>query len=168
MTKHRTRVKLSKTQKLENEVSRWTAKKEAAIAMLIKSSATLKQLDRAQRRLRKANQAELARVTEEHHAKSQLPPMLSESCDAIVSGMLQGQSFEEASKDDGIPPFLKREARPFNPYEAEQKAAKAEKAKVRIAKMKAAQTVKNAELTGKRRKMPLTGKAALNAIADRK
>jgi hypothetical protein len=54
--------------------------------------------------------------------------------------------------------------RPFNPYAAEQKAASKEKGKIRIAKMKAAQGVKEADLAGKRRRMPLTGKAALDAI----
>jgi hypothetical protein len=79
--------------------------------------------------------------------------------------------------DDGldIPSYLRREpkqqrlaAKP-EVFEAAKRIAsgngtKADKDKVRIEKLKAAKTVKQAELTGKRRKMPLTGKAAMEAI----
>jgi hypothetical protein len=167
MIKHRTQVKLSKAQKLENEVSRWTAKKEAAIAMLIKSSAMLKQLDRTQRRLRKANQAELARVTEEHHAKTMTIP-LSELHETDI-GKANAESWNEipavrkaapkpeAKADDGIPAFLRRTQELQAMANPRTKEKKAERRAVEREK-------REAELTGKRRKLPPTGKAAFEAI----
>jgi hypothetical protein len=55
-------------------------------------------------------------------------------------------------------------ARPFDPWAAEHAAERKHKAYRRIAKMRARATIKEAELRGLRRKMPLTGKAALAAI----
>jgi hypothetical protein len=54
MKRSRTRVKLSKAQKLENDTNRWLAKKAAAIDMLVKAMGQLKLLDRSARRLQKA------------------------------------------------------------------------------------------------------------------
>lgn len=56
-----------------------------------------------------------------------------------------------------MPRITQRTARTFNPYEAEQREAKRNKARGRIEKMKAAQR-------GETKKMPLQGKEALAAI----
>jgi hypothetical protein len=93
-------------------------------------------------------------VAGRHMAQS---PTLTESCDAIVSGMIQGQTFEEAAKDDGIPTFLRRDLNALPDPRTKEK--KAERRAVEKEK-------REAELTGKRRKMPLSGKEALKAIAQ--
>jgi len=75
----------------------------------------------------------------------------------------------EKAREEDIPTFLER--MPNNKDEearaeilAQQDADKKHKAERRLEKMKVGQEVKDAELTGKRRKMPLTGRAALDAL----
>ena len=54
MAKRRVKIKLSKMQIVENERNKWLARRDAAIAMLVKSMGQLVKLDRSGRRLQKA------------------------------------------------------------------------------------------------------------------
>jgi hypothetical protein len=107
------------------------------------------------------------------------PPVAFASPEAIEIESYLADVSNGPGNDDGldIPASLKREPKPKQErlaakpevFEAAKRIAsgngtKSDKDKVRIEKLKAAKTVKEAELTGKRRKMPLTGKAALDAI----
>jgi hypothetical protein len=95
-------------------------------------------------------------------ASAAKPRTLSERTDAIVSNMLQGKSFEEAAaKDDGldIPPALDRTRKLQAMADPKTKEKKAERRKVEAEH-------RQAELTGKRRKMPPTGKAAVDMIKN--
>lgn len=94
-------------------------------------------------------------------------PTLSERVDHIVSAIIQGQTFEQASDDCDIPGFLKRtksDAEAKAEILAEQEAAAKDRARISAEKRKIKAEVKQAELTGKRRKMPIEGKAALAVL----
>ena len=171
MAKRHARVKLSRAQKLENERNRWMAKKDAAIEMLVKSIGKLKELDRSVARMERT--AQLPKKP----AKAQIAAVVEAANEALAEPV--GWVFPEAKpKDDGldIPTSLKREAprqvMVSGDKELEDVVDAArngdDKAKIalRIRKLKVGQERKQAELTGKRRKMPLTGKDALAAIKD--
>ena len=147
MKRRGTRVKLSRAQKLENDLNRWLAKKEAAITMLCKAMEQLKTLQRSQARMQRTAQLPApppqVRVGEEAIAPPPSPPPV---------------------EDDDLPEFLRRGQAAQAAVIAEQAAIKHDKANKRITKMKAKESVKQAELTGARRKMPLSGKEALAAI----
>jgi hypothetical protein len=70
-----------------------------------------------------------------------------------------------AALDDGIPSYLRRQPREFDPYKGERDAATKEKAKT---KREANKQRAAADATGERAKMPLTGKAALAAIRGKR
>jgi cytidylate kinase len=72
MPKRQKRVKLSKAQILENDTNKWLAKKDAAIAMLVKAMGKLVELDRATRRTQKRDQqlAEYAKASRKMRVKA--------------------------------------------------------------------------------------------------
>ena len=149
MAKRHARVKLSRAQKLENERNRWLAKKDAAIAMLVKSMERLKSLNRSVARMERTAQlpvkAKVANMT--------LAEIKAEPVEQKV-----GWVFPEAKPvDDGldIPKDLDRRLNGLSDPRTKEK--KAERRAVE-------KEVREAELTGKRRKMPLSGKAAMEAI----
>ena len=65
-------------------------------------------------------------------------------------------------EDSGLPPDLYADALAV----ASHDATKRQRDRVRIAKLKARLSIKDAELRGLRRKIPLTGRAALAAIRE--
>lgn len=150
--------KLSKAELLNRQIEGWERKQEGAVIMLRKSAEMLLDLRRQRRRM-------LERETKK----------------ALAARPDEGQRFgpDEAIKsptdvrppktDDDWPSFLDRpgkdkDAAARAEIEAEQAEQKKAKADRRIKKLKIGQETKHAELTGQRRKMPLTGKAALDAI----
>jgi hypothetical protein len=172
------RSKIDKATKLNRDIARWEHKQEGAVIMLRKSAEMLVKLRRqrhrmlereTRRRLDEPTSGELVRATDSVPAAAPVetkPKTLSKSCDAIASAMVQGESFEQAAaKDDGIPSYLRRQPREFDPYKGERDAATKEKAK---AKREANKQRAAADATGERAKMPLTGKAALAAIRGKR
>jgi hypothetical protein len=97
MARRAKRVKLSRTQQLENDRNRALAKKDALITSLCKVMAKLKELQRSQARMQKATI-----VRPEAPPQSSTPiakkKTLGESCDTIVSAMVQGKSFESVQE----------------------------------------------------------------------
>jgi len=157
---------------VRNKIARFEASREAAIKMLVKAELQLPILRKQAKRLagyllshpvadaRKIENplpAPAHHITEDRSAAMDVPAPIEDNA---------GDKPLAAQPDDGldIPTYLKRDV-----YEAAKRIAsgngtKADKAKVRIEKMKVGQEKKEAELTGKRRRMPLTGKAALDEI----
>jgi hypothetical protein len=182
--------KLNKAELLNRAIEHWEQKQEGAVIMLRKSAEELLKLRRRRKRmlmLATARPVETPRprahvrlehmvedfpaAVKEAREDSEAKPTLSQSCDHIASAMIQGKSFEAASKDDGIPDFLRRkkegEAKDAEfkaKVAAEQAERKDTKKKHAKEKRKITKEVRDAELTGKRRAMPLTGKEALEAI----
>ena len=137
MAKRHARVKLSRAQKLENERNRWLAKKDAAIAMLVKSMERLKSLNRSVARMERTAQlpvkAKVANMT--------LAEIKAEPVEQKV-----GWVFPEAKPvDDGldIPKDLDRRLNGLSDPRTKEK--KAERRAVE-------KEVRDAELTGQRRR----------------
>ena len=191
MAKRHARVKLSRAQKLENERNRWMARKDAAIEMLVKSIGKLKELNRSVAReekrsaaARQADQTPTPRPAGDSAAKVLAStPEPTRQADVAPRRPVSAEGYWAGIRAAGdgldpldIPANLKREpprqvmASGDKELEEVVDAARNgdDKAKtaLRIRKLKVGQERKQAELTGKRRKMPLTGKAALAAIAE--
>jgi hypothetical protein len=140
---------------IERTQRRWEKTDKAAARLLKKLAALERQRSRARRRLDRAKaEAQAAALHPDPEPAKQ--PTLSESCNAIVSGMIQGQSFEESA---GIPEFLDRSKKLNALPDPKTKEKKAERRAVE-------KEIREAELTGKRRKLPLSGKDALKAIHE--
>ena len=145
--------------KLRNQIARLEASREAAIKTLVKAEVQLPKLESKLRRMTaktlKRIDQEVAQLDAEHQ-----PDLVKQ---AAPMGMVNDG---EMVAEPDIPEFLDRtkdeEARAE--IEAEQAAQKKAKTERRLAKLKIGQEIKQAELTGQRRKMPLTGKEALAAI----
>lgn len=124
-------------------IKRWRSRLKRAMSMLEK-------LERQRKRLERPRP--LAQVLGPVENVGSMPP--------VPKGLLTLDKLDPPPADtDGIPVFLRRPK--LDPVAeqivAEQQEAKRLKAAGRIAKMKA-------KKTGETRKMPLTGKAALQAI----
>lgn len=153
----RKKRKLSKAELLNRQIENWERKQEGAVIMLRRSAEELLTLRRKRRRqLERDTKALLANPPEDEPTPTirQAAPM----------GMCNDGEVEE-----DIPTFLDRTGKEKDEaaraeIEAEQEAEKKRKAELRIKKLKISQETKQAELTGQRRKMPLTGKAALDAL----
>ena len=141
--------------KLRNQIARLEASREAAIKMLVKAEVQLPKLGNRLRRLTARDR----KLMEQEVALGYITTR-----QAVEENVIKQAAPED---DDDLPTFLDRtrkdeEARAE--IKAEQDADKKRKAERRIAKLKISQEIKHAELTGQRRKMPLTGKEALAAI----
>jgi len=68
---------------------------------------------------------------------------------------------------DDIPAFLQRDREAAEMVRAEQDVDRKRKAERSAEKREIVREVRDAELTGKRRKMPLSGRAALEALAGK-
>lgn len=155
------KVKLSKIELLDRSIERWEAKQEAAVIMLRKSAEELlklrRQRARRQRKLLTAKEVVALTTPPEPEPEPEQPqPTLGESCDVIVSDMIQGKTFEQTADDD-IPTFLDRNRQlqaMADPRTPEKKAQRRE-----VERQK-----READLRGQTRKLPLMGKAALAAI----
>jgi hypothetical protein len=157
--------KQARYEKLCTTIERWQRKLDRADRTVHRSVKMLTKLERQRTRVQRAMAAQ-SRQSADDLVKTQaesIPaatsaptPTLSESCDAIVSAMVQGKTFEEA---DGlaIPPVLDRTRKLQAMADPRTKEKKAERRAVE-------KELRNAELTGKRRKMPLQGKEALAVI----
>jgi len=149
---------------INNSLARAQAQREAMIGGLIRAEAKLKDLQRARLRLDKAlakpkpepvtqvPSVNLKQVTE---AAAVYPPPLPmmPSDDDPIPAFLDRRSVSQ-KKDDEAREQIERD-------NAERKKAQAAK---RIEKLKIKQEIKHAKLTGETRKMPLTGRAALEKI----
>lgn len=149
-----------KDDELERYVSKLNQKREGLLSSLIKLEVkrrdAQKQLERRMRKRSKGTVNWTAPV---------LDAMLNNLLDDTVNTVLA------SPKDDGldIPEDLKRDSKHKDAEAAEQiKAELAETKKATAAKsalkQKIKREVRQADLTGQRRKMPLEGKAALAAL----
>jgi hypothetical protein len=151
-------------------IKRWERKATRAMNALAK-------LRKQRTRLERQGWAEVSAALAPPAKPAALPapvmlrePTLSEATDATVSAMLQGASFEEATAskptpaDDklDIPGFLRRGRSPED--QAAIDAAKAEKADRAKRKRQGQDAARKARRSGATRRMPLTGRAALDAI----
>lgn len=143
--------------KLRNQIARLEASREAAIKMLVKVEVQLPKLGNRLRRLTARDR----KLMEQEVALGYITTR-----QAVEENIIKQTAPED---DDDLPEFLDRTGKDKDEearaeIEAEQNADKKRKAERRIAKLKISQETKHAELTGQRRKMPLTGKEALAAI----
>ena len=150
MAKRHARVKLSRAQKLENERNRWLARRDAAIEMLVKSIGKLKQLNRSVTRMERMAQLPKPKSKADALIKQAAPMGMVNDGEPVVP-------VTPIPTDDGldIPAALDRRLNGLPDPRTKEK--KAERRAVE-------KEVREAELTGKRRRMPLTGKDALAAI----
>lgn len=139
------------------KIKRWKSRLKRAMTMIDKLERQKLRLDR--------------KLTREQVEAEVKQPALSESCDHIASAMIQGKSFEQASDDLAIPSYLQRKAEGEAKDKAaadaiRQELATQQEAKRRKSNEKARikKEVRQADLTGKTRRMPLSGKEALKAI----
>jgi hypothetical protein len=163
------RSKIDKATKLNRDIARWERKQEAAVIMLRKSAEMLVKLRRqrhrmlereTRRRLDEPTSGELARAIDSAPAAA---PIESRGDVPMLGALLP--PIGKADQDDGIPSYLRRQPREFDPYKGERDAGAKEKAK---AKREANKQRAAADATGERAKMPLTGKAALAAIRGKR
>jgi hypothetical protein len=154
----RKKRKLPKTELLKQQIADWEGKQEGAVITLRRSAEKLlelrRQLRRTQNRETAAFYAEVRKVEPVEHPKV-------EARETKLADDLVGDGLD-------IPPLLDRTSSKDEAARAEikaqQEAEKKRKAQRRIEKLKIGQEIKHAELTGQRRKMPLTGREALAAI----
>jgi hypothetical protein len=157
---------------LQRKVARLEAQREYGIKLLVRAVMELpnarKQVDRLRLNLFRHPVSDAGKVEDaapvptDHVAEDRSVPV-----DVPVAVEDDAGNEPLAAKpNDGldIPTYLKRDLYDAAKRVASGNGTETDKTKVRIAKMKAKKTIKDAELTGKRRRMPLTGKAALDAI----
>lgn len=169
MTKREKRL-----QDLRRKINRMERDRELGIKLLVKAVTMLPGLRKEEARLVSTllrAPAPRARVAEhpvprpsEHVAQNGGTP---DDTPAPVKNDASAKPLGRDADDDDIPSFLERGMRAqtaVNEIMAEQEADRKRKAKRRIEKLKISQEVKHAELTGQRRRMPLTGRAALDAL----
>jgi hypothetical protein len=140
--------KLSKAEQLTRSIARWEGKQEAAVIMLRKSAEQLLKLRRQQRRMLKTGQTpDMAKPVESKTFDTTPPKAIADTIMAAI--------------DDGldIPATLDRTRKLQAMPDPKTKEKKAERKMIE-------KEVRQAELTGKRRKMPLAGKEALAKIAE--
>lgn len=152
----RKKSKFTKAEILNRAISSWENKQEGAVLMLRKSAEMLVKLRRKRQRM-------LVRATDVRAADELVASAMS-----VPPKPTRSESNIPADPvTDDIPGFLQRGLQAqaaVNEIIAEQEAEKKRKAERRIKKLKIGQEVKQAELTGQRRRMPLSGKDALAAI----
>lgn len=145
---------------LRRTIASWETRREAAIRTLVRSETQLPLLRKRAARmvglLLKAGTPVEPTITDEMIRTELLPGLMA-------------VGDKPAPEEDDLPEFLDRTGKDKDDearaeIKAEQEADKKRKAERRIAKLKISQETKHAELTGQRRKMPLTGKEALAAI----
>jgi hypothetical protein len=156
--------KLSKAEQLTRSIARWEGKQEAAVIMLRKSAEQLLKLRRQQRRMLKTGQTpDMAKPAE---PLAMTDAQWKETLASVkpLSPELRAEALATADCDDGVPQFLQDAAAKRNRKlqtlpDPKTKEKKAERKVIE-------KEVRQAELTGKRRKMPLAGKEALAKIAE--
>jgi hypothetical protein len=184
----RVKRKMTKAEKLNRQIESWERKQEDAVIMLRRSAEELLKLRRQRLRMLKRETARAVVWPSGEPVKSGDIDSGSTVEIEVETGTVkaieppEGQRFgpDEAIKspldvrppkaDEDIPTFLDRtkgndaDAVARAEIEAEQAAKKKAKAERAAEKRKIKQETVAAELTGQRRKMPLTGKQALAAI----
>lgn len=184
----RKKSKFTEAEVLHRAIAAWEKRQESAVLMLRKSAEMLVKLRRQRARLLKRTTVEskisdelITSVAETLAAGPTARDVVWPSGKPVQAGDLEpGSTIEievetgivttiEPPVDDDIPTFLDRtgedkDAAARAEIEAQQAANKKRKAERHAAKRKINQETKHAELTGQRRKMPLSGRAALAAI----
>jgi hypothetical protein len=144
------RPKPSKAEKLNRAIERWQAKQEGAVIMLRKSAEQLAKLHRQRRR-------NLAKLT------TGQTPAEATAVEPVGFGVIEKVAavLDAERKDDGldIPAALDRSKKLNALPDPRTKEKRAERKAVEKEK-------REAELTGKRRKMPLSGKTAMEQIRE--
>ena len=158
--------KLSKSEKIDRDIRLAYRKQERAIEMQRKAERMLKSSAISLAKLHKAKRRQDAKAANElvETAAPKAPPPKAEPAmddpnhpDLVAAREL----LSGINADNGIPDFLDRNKQLQTLPDPKTKEKKAERKAVE-------KEVRHAELTGKRRKMPLSGKAALDAISKQK
>lgn len=141
------------------DIKRWRSRLKRAMTMLTKLEQKRQRLDR-----------KMIREQVEGEIRKEAAPVAPPPSEVVK---LEAAPVAPPPADDDIPDFLRRgmaaqkavdDVIAAEAVKAELAAEKKRKTERRIEKLKIGQEHKQAELTGARRKMPLTGKAALAAI----
>jgi hypothetical protein len=156
---------------LKTYVSKLNQKRESLLTSLLK-------LEEKRRDAQKQLERRMRLRAKE--AATPIEPTLSDSVSDICSGMIKGQTFEQAEaapplpKDDlDIPKYLLRDSKEMSTSKDAEAAAeiqeqiadkKKEPAERAAKKRQIKRDMIKADLTGATRRMPLEGKAALTAI----
>lgn len=185
--------KLSKAELLNRQIASWERKQEDATVMLRRSAEQLVKLRRKRQRMLaretkaltardvvwpsgepvKSGDIEPGSVVEIEVGTgvvTAIEPPADDLTVSIHAALAENRRQHDRHSNEDIPTFLDRtagndkDAAARAEIEAQQAAQKKAKAERRIKKLKIGQETKHAELTGQRRKMPLTGKDALAAI----
>lgn len=135
-------------------IERAKGRRDAAIRMLIRYEILIPKLERKARRLGAPSPSRSSRSLNETPTQVESLPTIEPKIEA-----------------DGIPDFLQRgvaaqQAAQTAIVQAEVDLAKKRKADLAAEKRKIKEEVRKAELTGQRRKLPLSGKDALAAIRE--
>lgn len=155
-------------QRLRNQINRLEAGREAAIRMLVKAEVQLPGLWKRASRLSEA----LIKRKAETKRLSLLGPRKNEDAkDTLRQLDAEVTAAAKPEPEDDIPAWLDRtndkDAAARAEIEAQHAADKKAKAERSAEKRAIKKEIVHADLTGQRRKMPLTGKAALAAIKAR-
>jgi hypothetical protein len=157
--------KLDKAEKLNRAIDLWQRKQEAAEAMLRKSAKMLAKFYRQRRRMLAKATAELPKpaIETDHLSEAKFEEAVLAMDDPNHPDLVAARELLGGinNKDDGIPEVLRRTQKLQAMADPRTKEKKAERREVE-------KEVRDAELTGKRRKMPLAGKEALAALRQRK
>lgn len=179
-----------KLRDVRNRIARLEAQRESAIAMLVRAETQLPALRKEARRRAETILARpsLLPASVQHPAKA--PPVHVPEDRSVPKDVPtpKDEPSAEPRRSDAqqdlpdLPEFLRRgqaaqaavskaiqaghdkDAQARAEITAQQEAEKKAKTARRIEKLKIQQEVKQADLTGARRKMPLTGRAALDAL----
>jgi hypothetical protein len=167
---------------LRNKIARYEATREAAIKQLVRTVTELPKLRKEEARLsssllrRPVPDASVLKhpvarpadhVAEDRGAPDDAPiPVEDDTSNEVLvddpNG--RGDGFDIPAEFRRTSAGADKDAEARAQIQAEQAAEKKRKDALRIKKLRIAQEIKHAELTGQRRKMPLTGRAALDAL----
>lgn len=145
----------------ENTLNRLTAQREGCIASLVRYEGRLKIAQRKLERLKRACRKALEQVT----AAAQMPkPTVAEAPKPEAAKVETPPPVEANTDELDIPGFLRR-SKEADKKDAEAAAAiRQEQADLKKAKARGRVETMKAKQRGDTRKMPLTGRAALEAI----
>lgn len=152
------RPKPSKAEQLNRAIERWERKQDAAVVMLRKSAEELLKLRRKRKRTLEKNTADF--LAKRKATQPESPPSCAPaqndvtSSDGGIPAFLRRGQAAQAAADTAIDEATRKLGALPDPRSKERKAQRRE----------VEREVRQAEITGKRRRMPLQGKAALDAI----
>lgn len=144
---------------VENDIARTKAQREAAIVTIVKAMEKLRLLDHDQRRIAKRLQKAINSDRRDANPEERILGKLQDA----VNEVLATEQPKPVQDDVGIPEFLRARERVQDDIAAAE-AIKAELVEQKLAKSRGRIAKLKAQKSGETRKMPLSGKAALNHI----